>query len=114
VARIELYSSSREFALHGSSGRHFWRKLFGPITPSNYELHELSAVVNKMTGVVNLAALGVSLPQQQFENKFFIFRYARCVLGLVSDALQGGCRGNESRIQVAGVAVFATAALMIL
>lgn len=105
IARIRLYEASREFAIHGSSGRQVWRKLFGPVTPAERELHGLAAVVNKTTGAISLASLGVSAGQQRFEAMLIFPRYLRCLLGLLTDALQGGTRGNESRIVMASLAL---------
>ena len=112
IARIKLYKASRAFALQGSGGRYVWRRLFGPVTPSELGLHELAAVVNKTTGSINLARLGLSASQQSLEGMLMFPRYLRCLLGLVFDAMQGGTRGNESRIVVVAVAV-AVAAVFI-
>ena len=108
IARIKLYESSRAFAINGSRGRHVWRKIFGPITPSTRELHELAAVVNKMTGSMSLGILGISEGQRHLEATLIFPRYLRCLLGLVFDTLHGGIRGNESRIVMASLALTVT------
>ena len=97
-ARIELYMASRSVALRGSVGRQVWRKLYGPVTPSDGELHELAAVVNKITGYAAVRELGVA--QERLERTLFFPRYLRCLIGLLFDAAQGRTRGNESRIIV--------------
>lgn len=112
IARVKLYEASRAFAVQGSRGRHFWRKLFGPVTPSEWELYNLAAVVNKTTGSISLASPGVSASQQSLEGMLVFPRYLRCLVGLVFDAMQGRTRGNESRIVVVAVAV-AVAAVFI-
>jgi len=99
-ARIELYKASRPAAMHGSVGRQVWRKLYGPVTPGDRELHELAAVVNKITGYAAVRELGVSLAQERLERILFFPRYLRCLIGLLFDAGQGRTRGNESRIIV--------------
>lgn len=109
IARIELYSASRAFALRGSTGRHLWRVLFGPVTPGDHELHELAAVANKITGYATVSELGVSAGQEALERALVFPHYLRCLLGLLVDALQGRTRGNESRIVVSLVAAIAVA-----
>ena len=100
-ARIELYRASRPVALRGSVGRQVWRKLYGPVTPGDRELHELAAVVNKITGYATVRELGVSPAQARLERALLFPRYLRCLIGLLFDAAQGRTRGNESRIIVA-------------
>ena len=100
-ARIELYMASRPVALRGSVGRHLWRKLYGPVTPGDHGLHELATVVNKITGYAAVRDLGVHYAAERQERTFVIPRYLRCLSGLLFDAIQGGTRGNESRIIVA-------------
>lgn len=114
IAKIKLYKASREFALHGSSGSHVWRKLFGPVTPAESELVGLAAVINKMTGSVNYAVLGIRPSQRRFEAMLIFPRYLRCLLGLLTDALQGRTRGNESRIVIASLALTVTVILILL
>ena len=104
-ARVELYKAGRKFALRGSSGRYIWRKVFGPVTPGERELHELAAVVNKMTGYFSLRAIGIPLAQRQIESILFFPRYIRCLFGLLFDAIQGRTRGNEARVLLACLAV---------
>ena len=99
-ARIELYMASRTFALRGSAGRQVWRKLYGPVTPGDRELHELAAVVNKITGYAAVSESGVSAARERLERTLFFPRYLRCVIGLLFDAARGRTRGNEGRIIV--------------
>jgi len=105
-ARVELYKASREFALRGSSGCYIWRKIFGPITPGEIELHELAAVINKMTGYFSLQAIGIPLSQRQIESILFFPRYIRCLLGLLLDAIQGRTKGNEARVLLTSIAAW--------
>ena len=100
IARIELYMASRTFALRGSVGHYFWRKPFGPVTPGDFELHGLCDVANKLTGSMTHSRLGVAATQDSVERILLFPRYLRCVFGLLFDALQGGIRGNESRVFV--------------
>lgn len=67
------------------------------MTPGDSQLHELAAVVNKMTGNIRLGLLGISRSQESIESALVFPRYLRCILGLVGDTIQGGVRGNESR-----------------
>jgi hypothetical protein len=114
IARIRLYEASREFAIHGSSGRQVWRKLFGPVTPAETELAQLTAVVNKITGSISYARLGIRPGQQRFEAMLIFPRYLRCLLGLLIDALQGRTRGNESRVVIASLVLTVSLILILL
>lgn len=105
IARLELYCAGREYALKGNAGRYAWRKVFGPISAGQQQLHELAAVTNKTTGFLSLRALLVSRSQEQVESALIVPRYLRCLLGLVADALQGGARGNEGRRLMASLTV---------
>lgn len=67
VARFELYTASRSFALHGGEGLQMWRKLFGPVTPGTHELHELAAVANKTTGYAASANWASALPGRDWK-----------------------------------------------
>ena len=108
-ARFELYKASKNFALDGPGGLHKWRILFGPVAPAETELDQavslvqLAAVCNKITGYQSLHVLGIRKTQIANERLLVFPRCARCFLGLLTDALQGGVRGNESRVLV-GVA----------
>lgn len=99
VARFELYGASRDYALRGNTGRYAWRKLFGPVTPAESQLHELAAVVNKTTGELSLYYyMRDRAPRQYFIERTLLFpRYQRAMLGLLFDAVQGNVRGNEAR-----------------
>jgi hypothetical protein len=117
VARIELYHASSGIALNGSRGVNFWRKVFGPVTPAGQNpasasrgwfaqgadssplaaLSDLAAVARKMTGMISYPSLGISQAQEAVECRLVLSRYLRCLLGLLTDALQGRIRGNESR-----------------
>lgn len=99
-ARIELYRASRSVAIRGTVGRHIWRKLYGPVTPGDAALHELAAVVNKITGYDKISDPNVPIASQTLEQSALIPRYRRCLVGLLLGAVQGGTRGNESRIIV--------------
>ena len=81
IARLKLCEASRDFALQGSTGKNTWRKIFGPVTPATRDLHELAAVVNKTTGTINLASLGVAPKQRRVETLLVFPRYLRCILG---------------------------------
>lgn len=114
VARVLLYQAGRDHALQGNVGRHAWRKVFGPVTPGDVQLHELAAVVNKVTGRMNLATLGISEAQESLESSLIFPRYLRCTLGLVTDAIQGRVRGNESRRLFAHIIVVAIVVVALL
>ncbi len=98
VARIELYMAARPVALRGSVGRQMWRKLYGPVTPGDGQLHEIASVVNKITGYAAVHELGGSTAQERLDRA--LPRYLRCLIGLLFDAVRGSTRGNESRIIV--------------
>jgi hypothetical protein len=54
--------------------------------------------VNKARGIINAAALGMTKTQSAVEGAlFFAPRYMRAYMGLISDAMQGGMRGNRAR-----------------
>lgn len=60
--------------------------------------HEIIAVVNKARGTINAVMLGMSPTQRALESSFlFAPRYFRAYMGLLSDAIQGGMRGNRAR-----------------
>ena len=99
-AQIELYRASRSVAIRGTVGRQIWRKLYGPVTPGDRALHELAAVVNKITGYDKISDSGVPIASGTSEHSSLIPRYRRCLVGLLHGAAQGGTRGNESRIIV--------------
>ncbi len=114
IARFELYRASRDYALKGNTGKYVWRKVFGPVTPGTHELHVIAAVASKTTGRIVLRALGISASQERIESALVFPRYLRCVLGLVTDALQGGVRGNEGRRLLAQVALAGAAIYLLL
>lgn len=106
-ARMELYKAGRHFALHGSTGRHIWRKPFGPVTPSPRSLDGIVAVANKMTGYMSLARLGIPQGQRRMEERLVFPRYMRCLLGLfLMDTILGNTTGNEARVLVACLVVW--------
>ena len=100
VARVELYMAGRPVALNGNVGRQLWRIFYGPVTPGDGELRELAAVVNKITGYAEFTESTVSPSPESLGRNSLITRYPKCLLGLLSDAVQGRTRGNESRIIV--------------
>ena len=54
--------------------------------------------------MINYAGLGYSEAHEKMEDRLVIPRYLRCVLGLMTDALQGRIRGNEARRVIATAA----------
>ena len=117
AARIELYRAAKPVALRGTTGVNAWRKFLGPVTPAGQKpaattpgwfaegadssvmaaLADLAAVINKTTGMISYAGLGIGEVQKHAEDRLIFPRYARCLLGLLTDAIQGRIRGNESR-----------------
>lgn len=100
VARVEFYMAGRPVALRGNVGRQLWRKFYWPVTPGDGELRELAAVVNKITGCAEFTESTVSSNPESLGRNAPVARYPRCLMGLLSDAVQGRTRGNESRIIV--------------
>ena len=98
VARVGLYMAGRPVALKGNVRSQLWRKFYGPVTPSDGELRELAAVVNKITRYVEFTESTVSPKPESLDRKYSIARYPRCLMGLLSDGVQGRTRDNESRI----------------
>lgn len=134
AARIELYHASSGVALKGSRGVNCWRRALGPVTPAGQEpssgsrawwaegaassdnaaLADLAAVVNKMTGTILYPGLGISEAQEAVERRLVLPRYLRCLLGLLTDAVQGRIRGNESRRLLFHCALAATVVYILL
>ena len=75
-----------------------WRKLLGPVTPDEWNLWPLAAVINKLAGTFSVRSLGISRGQEDLERMLVFPHYVRCYVGLLADALlHGGIRGNEGR-----------------
>ena len=114
VARAELYRASRGFALNGCVGNNSWRIIFGPVSARQLTgVWQLSAVINKMTGLIRYSSLGITGNQKAMEEMLLVPRYLRTTLGLLSDALQGDVRGNESRRTLLSTAVVTAVALLL-
>ena len=117
AARIELFRAAEPVALRGTTGMNAWRKFLGPVTPAGQKpadttrswfaegadssviaaLADLAAVINKTTGMISYAGLGIGEAREHAEDRLIFPRYSRCLLGLLTDAIQGRIRGNESR-----------------
>ena len=77
-------------------------------------LTELAAFIRNSTGALNAGSLGATPTQQALERGWLFFspRYTRASLALISDAFQGGLRGQEARqtfaqLLAGGAAVYA-------
>ena len=68
------------------------------------QLRELARTLDRMTGVMSPAALGIGLTQQQVESGwvFFAPRYTRAGLSFFADMFQGGFSGAEARKAMMG------------
>lgn len=59
----------------------------------------IASFANKMLGIVDTKAMGVSATQRQLEGSvlFFSARYNRASAALIADVFRGGMRGSEAR-----------------
>tara|TARA_R100000808_G_scaffold8913_1_gene24876 strand:+ start:2266 stop:6363 length:4098 start_codon:yes stop_codon:yes gene_type:complete len=87
--RWELYRALKPVALRKAQQ--------SSVNPDQY-LHEMASVINKMTGVLPNASIGIRGGQAAVERTFlFASRYYRGSFGLLADIFQGGIRGSEAR-----------------
>jgi len=69
------------------------------------KLHELGAVINKMTGAYDTHLAQVTPYQSLIESSLFFFAplYRRATYGIIFDVFRGGMRGREAVQQLTGV-----------
>lgn len=88
------------FNTFGDVARIEWAKALLPgIERSGGSLRELTAFINKATGVMSSRALGIGATQRQIEGAMLLFapRYFRATVGLWADMIRGGLRGELAR-----------------
>lgn len=106
---------NRAFDAMGDTARIEWaRALLPNAEAAGANLDELASFINKATGTMSTAALGVSPAQRALESSLLFYspRMTRAALAIVGDAMRGGMRGERSRESLAHLAVGGTAFFM--
>ena len=96
-----LQRFQRSFDSYGDFARiEQWKALRGTAaTKGEAGLDDLAVYLRNSTGALSPASIGINPSQQAFERGFLFFspRYTRASLALVTNAFQGGVRGELAR-----------------
>lgn len=99
------------FSVAGDVARLYWWQAMEATAAKRgpQGLQELGDFINKATGTMSMANLGISPRQQAIETMVgFAPRFARATFGLIADAFQGGLRGELARDSLVKMAVGST------
>ena len=89
----------RFFTFWGDAARIEIAKALEPAFIKAGKVNQLGTYVNRMTGVMDTRALGISAIQRAAETSwvFFAPRYTRACMAYIGNVLKGGIVGNEAR-----------------
>jgi hypothetical protein len=99
LVRTPYWHAEKAFGAFGDVARlELWGAL-RPMARTQAELYEVAQMVNKMVGVQDTRALGISASQRAAESAVFFFapRYRRASWALMSDFFRGGISGTIAR-----------------
>jgi len=87
------------FSFWGNAARVEIAKALEPAFVKAGQVNQLGTYVNRMTGVMESRALGISSTQRAAETSwvFFAPRYTRSSMAYIGDMFKGGVAGNEAR-----------------
>jgi hypothetical protein len=101
----------RAFTFGGNAARVLWWEALENTAAKHGKqgLDELADFVGKATGVMSQGNLGISRQQQAAESMLlFAPRFTKAAFGLITDALQGGLRGELARDSLVKLATAGT------
>jgi len=87
------------FGMWGDVARKEMWEAFGPRYIAQGKSFEYARVINRMTGVMSTAELGLGASQRAVEQAFVFFapRYKRAGFAFMADIFKGGLTGSEAR-----------------